>query len=179
MKKILILLVIFAFSNVTLAIDPAHCPESFHFSTKIESVYKSSMYSKVPGWKEARETLVEELDSQKTLELKYSLDKKKTNICIYQNLESGNIATLLTQKGNDPELSENEQTDSDLLVVNFKVGSSLFSVIMSVETYNQQSMKVYGSEKGLYRSQIRAQLKATNSKWYNDYPIGMTGSEIK
>lgn len=41
------------------AIDPAKCPASFELTVAVTKVYKTSIYSKVPGWKAAQQALLE------------------------------------------------------------------------------------------------------------------------
>jgi hypothetical protein len=178
MKKMILLLGFLTTTHV-MAIDTARCPADFQLTAKVESVFKSSIYSATPGWNVAQKTLQDILASELVIDQTYALVGEKINACIYKNDETGDLATLTTVTGNDPEEYPENQIKSDMLIINFKIDKSNFMTFVPVEKYDSGSIKSYGSDKGGYSSRIRSKLFYPKSKKFVNFDMGMVSSIVR
>ncbi|MFN9067237.1 MAG: hypothetical protein ACK5V3_08420, partial [Bdellovibrionales bacterium] len=117
--KYLAILFVFAFSQVSMAIQTKNCPLKFKYEVKISRVYKTSIYSSVSGWKKAQRTL----DSLIGFDLNFSLFSANSEVCFYKDRD-GSTATLSTSQFRDPE--EHFPVRVDQLKVTIEIDGSVF-----------------------------------------------------
>lgn len=84
---------------MSFAVNTNYCPSRVMTQVKIEKVFKSSIYSQLPGWKEAQNNL----NNTDTLEIIYSLKEKQTGRCLYVDNSERNSAVLETTKFWEPD----------------------------------------------------------------------------
>ena len=152
-----------------MAIDTSRCPVEIDFDAKVEKVHKSSIYSKVPGWKEAQSSLV----ATKNIQTRFELSQKKMNACVYKD-DGQNTATLTTSSFNDPE--EWEPVLEDRLIVNFKIDKSAYVTFLPIESYNRGFVKTYSSP---YSLKIKTQLFSKETNRTSTYDLGMISVVVK
>ena len=156
------------FSFNAFAIDSARCPQSINLKVEVEKVYQSSIYKKLPGWKEAQATL----SSFGTVETEMDI-VSRTNVCVYKDA-AGNKATLSTASFQDPE--ERNPSLVDQLVLNLKIDQSTYVSFVPIKSYDQNRVELYNSP---YSIKAKARLYVPQSKRWENIDLGSIFVSLK
>jgi hypothetical protein len=165
--KIISLMSLFFFANTASAFDAGECPYEFAMTAKVVRVFKSSIYSKTAGWKEAQETLMATLMATQELKTKFFMTEVDATACTYEDA-NGHIATLATASFRDP--SERKPVLVNQLIVNLKIeGSSYFS-FLPIESYSKDGLKTSNRP---YSLKIKARLYDPPTQRFVSLDLGM------
>ncbi|MCC7405659.1 MAG: hypothetical protein IT288_14770 [Bdellovibrionales bacterium] len=145
------------------AIDPAKCPASFELTVAVSKVYKTSIYSKVPGWKAAQQALLE----SDPLDASFRLSSTKPESCLYQG-PTGVTATLSTAKFNDPE--EPDPVPVDQLTLSLALRGSTFVSFLPLDSYDANGLKLYSNP---FPVKVKARLFNPDTNRWASYDMGM------
>lgn len=161
-KAFTILSVLFLSLNA-FAVQVDQCPKTISFSAKVERVVKNSIYSAVPGWKEAQATLAKTESFRTT----FKLTEKKKQICFYVDRKF-NKARLSTAAFQDPE--EYNPSLVDHLVVNFVIDKSHYVTYLPLLNIDIAGIKMYSNP---FRLKIKTQLLSGHANRVEDFDLGM------
>ena len=155
------LLTISAFAGNAFAIDSAKCPDTISLKVDVERVYQTSIYSKLPGWKEAQATL----QALGTIETKLEL-KSRTSVCKYEDA-GGNKAVLSTAAFQDPE--ERNPSLVDQVVLNLKIDKSTYVSFVPVKTYDRSGVTLYSQP---FSVKVKTRLYVPQTKRWANVDLG-------
>ncbi|GEM_PF-1825904 len=151
------------------AIDTNNCPEQIEIQVRVERVFKTSIYSGLPGWKEAQATLL----NTKSLDAELKLVAKKAESCIYKSF-LGDTATLKTASFYDPELPT--PVLEDQLTLNLKADQSTYVVFLPVKGYNRGSIETHSNP---FSVKVKAKLYVPKTGKYANLDMGTVAVSAK
>jgi hypothetical protein len=155
---------IFLFLSPVFAVEPKQCPKTIQGDIQVERVFKTSIYSHVPGWKEAQQAL-QSLSA--ALPLHLILTERHEDGCEYRD-ESGYFASLSAPEFYDPE--DPDGVKEDQLTVLFWSGDSRFVTFVPIQSYDPEHITTFGSP---FRVKVKTRLfNEKRSRWFN-YDLGM------
>lgn len=157
------------FSLNAFAIDPAKCPASFELTVAVTKVYKTSIYSKVPGWKAAQQALLE----SDPLDVAFRLKSTKPESCTYQG-PAGAAATLSTAMFNDPE--EPDPVPVEQLTVNLALRGTTFVSFIPIDGYDNSGIKFPSNP---FAVKVKARLFNPDTNRWASYDMGMVSIAIE
>lgn len=163
LQKTMISVVSLVWGLSALAIEPARCPSSFDLTVAVTKVYKSSIYSKVPGWKEAQQALLE----SDPIPVSFTLKSVKPESCTYQGFV-GTTATLSTAMFNDPE--ERDPVPVDQLTVNLSLRGTTFVAFAPLDGYDPNGIQLFSNP---FPVKVKARLYNDQTKRWANYDMGM------
>ena len=159
----LALLPVFIFVSKAAALDVTRCPSQFNLLLKVDSVVKSSIYSEVPGWKNAQTSLA----ALGTAELPMTLKQTTKTTCVYAD-SNGNKAFLKAAHFHDPELQQPVETDQ--LVLNLTVNASEYVSFVPVKSYAVDAIEFFSSPFSL---KIKTRLFYPPTRKFVNFDLGM------
>ncbi len=148
-------------SSISFAqtIDTQNCPQSIPVSISKVEPFKSSIYSKTPGWKEANSVL----QTYAGGEFRFELSSRGPNSCRYTDV-NGAKAVLMMVSSFDPE--DGRTYHNEQLLVQFEIDGVEFTMFPGVVDYTASSIKVSAG-----RSKVRTKLLNPQGKSWN-YDVG-------
>ncbi len=161
--KILSLLSVLLFANSALALDASRCPQRFDMSVEVVRVFKSSIYSKTPGWKEAQATLA----ATEEVAAGFYLADAAPAECLYES-EKGHRAKLSTVRFQDPE--EREPSFVEQLRIDLKIDGSSYVSYLPVKSYSTQNIEAHSRPFDL---KVKTRLYFAKTKRWVNLDMGM------
>ncbi len=160
---ILSLVSVLFFANSASALDASRCPQRFDMSAEVVRVYKSSIYSKTPGWKEAQATLAA------TAEVKagfYLADAAPAE-CLYES-EQGHRAKLSTVRFQDPE--EREPSFVEQLRIDLRIAGSSYVSYLPIKSYSGKNIEAHSRP---FELKVKTRLYYPQTKRWVNLDMGM------
>ncbi len=168
--KSIVPLAIIVSSSQAVAIDTSLCPSSLSVAATVTRVNASSIYSKVPGWKEAQSTL----SNNRSFRSSFRLMRKTQKSCIYGD-RSNNTATLTTATLIDPEVSEGT-TSNDIVILNYSIAGSSFVSYVAVKSYSISGVALWTDPS---TQKIKTKLFSPDWNRARDFDLGMVAVQLR
>ncbi len=169
LKSILSLAMIFS-SSLSFAVDTSQCPSSLTLEAVVTRVYSTSIYSKVPGWRDAQSTL----SKNPVFASAFRLIRKTQKSCLYGDRRN-NTATLTTATLVDPEMSGGT-ISNEIVILNYNIEASKFVSYVSVKSYSLSGVTLWESPS---IQKIKTKLTSPERNRVTDYDLGMVSVKIK
>jgi hypothetical protein len=161
---------LFLFSQISWALDTTQCPQKLKISAQIIRVFKTSIYSSVPGWKTAQQTL----DSIDGFESNQFLASKTSKACLYKDRDGSSSAVLATASFNDPE--ESSPTLVDQLTVKIEIDGSHYISFLPIKSFTKYGIQLHSNP---YQLKIKTQLENKQLNRISNYDLGMISVTLK
>ncbi len=157
-------------SSLAFAVDTSQCPSGLTVEAVVTRVYATSIYSKVPGWKEAQSTLSRNPGFQSA----FRLTRKTQKSCIYSDRRN-NTATLTTATLFDPEESGGT-VSNEVIIINYNAEASTFVSYVSVKSYGLSGVALWTDPSA---QKIKVKLLSPERNRPADYDLGMVTVRMK
>lgn len=141
------------------AIETQNCPENIAVSIAKVEPFKTSIYSKTPGWEAARNALRNYAGG----EYKFELASRGPKSCRYTDV-NGAKAILMSIASYDPE--DGRTYNNEQLLVEFSVDGTELTMFPGVVDYSVSDIKISAG-----RSKVRTKLVNPKGQPWN-YEVG-------